>query len=103
MQLPMITLLLAVLTAAFAAQATISTTSEIDCQLGDNKCDTTYGKVLICGNDSWFSTETCAAECPCQIGAAGNAFCKEKPECTPGASQCDPALYVSQVCNDTGI
>ena len=103
MHLPTIALLLAVLPAAFAAPATTSTTSEADCQLGDNKCDTTYGKVLICGKDGWFTAETCAAEGACQIGTAGNAFCNKKPERTPRASQCDAALYVSKTCNDKGI
>ncbi|KAF3042286.1 hypothetical protein E8E11_001218 [Didymella keratinophila] len=103
MQLPTIALLLAVLPAAFAAPAAAPATSEINCHLGDNKCDTNYGKVLICSNDGWFPAETCATEGACQIGAAGNAFCNKKPECTTGASQCDPALYVLKSCNDKGI
>ncbi|KAL1651729.1 hypothetical protein SLS61_005392 [Didymella pomorum] len=103
MRLSTIALLLAALPAAFAAPATTSTTPEINCQLGDNNCDTTHSKVLICGNDGWFTAETCAAEGACQIGTAGNASCNKKPECTPGDSQCDAALYISKTCNDEGI
>lgn len=103
MQLPTVALLLAVLLAAFAAPASTSFTSEITCQLGDIKCDTTSSKVLICGNHGWIPAEACAAEGTCRIGAAGNAFCNKKLECTPGASQCGAALYVSMTCNDKGI
>ncbi|KAF1924958.1 uncharacterized protein M421DRAFT_95101 [Didymella exigua CBS 183.55] len=103
MRVSKITLLLAVLPAAFAAPAAPAMVTEADCQLGNNKCDDINGAVMICGTKSWFSAETCAEEGACQVGPAGNAFCAKKPECTPGTSQCDAAFYVSKTCNDKGI
>lgn len=79
MKFPKIALLLAVLPAAFAALATTATTLDVDCQLGDNQCDTNYGKVLICGNDGWFPAETCAAEGACQTGTAGTPSVTRSP------------------------
>lgn len=100
MQFPKIALLLAVLPAALAAPAA---PVEVDCQLGNNKCDDNKAAVMICGANGWFSAESCFESGACHVGPAGNAFCDKLPECTPGTSQCDTANYVSKVCNDKGV
>ena len=77
--------------------------TEVDCQLGANKCDGTYGSVMICGAQGWKVIETCFKVGACHVGSAGNAYCDKEIECTPGESQCDAANYVSKICNDKGF
>lgn len=84
----------------FAAPAIFT---EVDCQLGNNKCNGNNNTVMVCGTNGWFAAETCAEEGACHLGSAGNAFCDKKPECIPGTSQCDAAFYASEICNDKGI